>query len=75
LLVEVTLGLKGKNTSVHFLFEKVFGPLGSLTSLEEYESPEYLFLFAGELLWGQANIESTGVEKGLTSTLVFIKVW
>jgi len=50
LLVEVTLGLKGKNTSVHFLFEKVFGPLGSLTSLEEYESPEYLFLFAGELL-------------------------
>ena len=74
LLVEVIPGLKGKDTSVYFLSEEILGLFDTLTSLEEHESPEYLFLFADELLWGQANIESIGVKKGLTSTLVSMKV-
>jgi len=49
-LVEVTPGLKGKDASVCFLFEKVLGPFGGPTSLKEYKGPEYLFLFTGELL-------------------------
>jgi len=74
LLVKVASGLKGKDTGICFLFKEVLGLLGSTTSLEEYKDLEYLFLFAGELLWSQANIEGTGVEKGSTGTLVFMKV-
>ena len=75
MLVEVTPGLKGKDASICFLFEKVLGPFGGPTSLKEYKGPEYLFLFTGELLWGQANVEGTGVEKGSTGTLVSVKVY
>jgi len=52
LLFKVSLGLDGENTSVHFLTEYVFGPLGGMTSFEEHESPENPFLFVMELLWG-----------------------
>jgi len=75
LLVKVTLGLKGKDTSVYFLSKEVLRLLGSLISLEECKGLEYLFLFADELLQGQANIEGTGVEKGSAGTLVSVKVW
>jgi len=52
LLFKFSLGLDRENASVHFLTEYVFGPLGSMTSLEEREGPEDPFLFAMELLWG-----------------------
>jgi len=52
LLFEFSPGLDGENTSVCFLTEYIFGPLGSTTSLEEHEGPEDPFLFVMELLWG-----------------------
>ena len=52
LLFKVSPGLDGENTSVRFLMEHVFGPLGSMTSFEECESPENPFLFVVELLQG-----------------------
>jgi len=44
--------LHGENASVCFLMENIFGPLGSTTTLEKYESPENFFLFITELFWG-----------------------
>ena len=52
LLFKVSPGLDRENTSVRFLTKYVFGPLGSMTSFEEHESPENPFLFVMELLWG-----------------------
>jgi len=52
LLFKFSPGLDGKNTSVRFLTEYVFRPLGGTTSLEEREGPEDPFLFIMELLWG-----------------------
>jgi len=52
LLFKFFLGLDGENTSVCFLTEYVFGPLGGTTFLEEHEGPEDPFLFVMELLWG-----------------------
>jgi len=52
LLFKFSLGLDGKNASVRFLMEYVFGPLGGTTSLEEREGPEDPFLFIMELLQG-----------------------
>jgi len=52
LLFEFSPGLDGENTSVCFLTEYIFGPLGSTTSLEEHEGPEDPFLFVMELLRG-----------------------
>jgi len=52
LLFKVSPGLDGENTSVRFLIEYIFGPLGGTTSFEERESPENPFLFVVELLWG-----------------------
>ena len=52
LLFKFSPGLDGENTSVRFLTEYVFRPLGSTTSLEEREGPEDPFLFVMELLWG-----------------------
>jgi len=49
---EVFPGLDRENTSVCFLTEHILGPLGGTTSFEEHESPENLFLFVMELLWG-----------------------
>jgi len=52
LLFEVPPGLDGENASVCFLTEHVLGPLGSVTTFEKHESPEYFLLFVMELLWG-----------------------
>jgi len=52
LLFKFSPGLDGENASVHFLTKYVFRPLGSMTSLEERESPENSFLFILELLRG-----------------------
>jgi len=52
LLFKVPSGLDRKNASVYLLTEHVFGPLGSATTFEEYESPENSLLFVVELLWG-----------------------
>jgi len=52
LLFKVSPGLDRENTSVCFLMEHVFRPLGGTASFEEYESPENPFLFVMELLWG-----------------------
>jgi len=52
LLFKFFPGLDGENTSVCFLTEYVFGPLGGMTSLEEHEGPEDPFLFVMELLRG-----------------------
>jgi len=52
LLFEFSPGLDGENTSVCFLTEYIFRPLGGMTSLEEREGLEDPFLFVMELLWG-----------------------
>ena len=52
LLFKFSPGLDGENASVRFLMEYVFGPLGSMTSLEERKGPEDSFLFIMELLQG-----------------------
>jgi len=63
LLLKIFLGLDRKNTSVHFLMKHIFGPLGSMTSFEEHESPENPFFFIVELLRGQTDVEGAGVQK------------
>jgi len=75
LLFEVSPGLDREFASICFVSKDVLGPLGYLTSFEEHESPKYFFLFTTKLLWNQMYVKSTGVEKGLTSTLVSVKVW
>ena len=52
LLFKVSPDLDGENASICFLMKYIFGPLGSVTSFEECESPENLFLLVMELLWG-----------------------
>jgi len=49
LLFKVLPGLDGENTSVCFLTEHVFGPLGGMTTFEECEGPENSLLFVMEL--------------------------
>jgi len=66
LLFEVSPRLNGKNTGVCFLAKEVLGPLCGLSILEEGQGPENLFLVTAELLWGQAQIQCTGVEEGST---------
>jgi len=63
LLFEVPPGLDRENTSVCFLTEHIFRPLGSTTTFEECEGPEDFLLFIVELLQGQADVERTGVQK------------
>jgi len=52
LLFEVFPGLDGENASICFLTKYIFRPLGGVTSFEERESPENLFLLVMELLRG-----------------------
>jgi len=52
LLFKVSSGLDGENTSVRFLMEHIFGPLGGVITFEEYEGPENSFFFIMELFWG-----------------------
>jgi len=64
LLFEVDPGLNWKNAGVCLLAKEVLGPLRSTSVLEEGEGPKDFFLVAGELLWGQVQIQSAEVEKG-----------
>jgi len=66
LLLEVSLGLDGKNTSVHFLTEHISRLLGSMTIFEECESLENSLLFVVELLQGQTDIKGAGVQECVT---------
>jgi len=50
LLHELSLGLDREFASICFMPKEVLGPLGSLTSFEEHEGPEYLFFFVAKLL-------------------------
>ena len=52
LLFKVFPGLDGKNASIHFLTEHIFGPLGGMTFFEEHKSLENPFLFIMKLLQG-----------------------
>jgi len=61
LLLEVSPGLDGENTSVHFLTKHIFRPLGSTTTFEEHESPKNPFFFVVELFWGQVDVQGAGV--------------
>jgi len=69
LLFEVDPGLNWKNASVHLLVKEVLGPLRSTSILEEGEGPKDFFLVASELLWGQTQIQSAGVEEGSSRAL------
>jgi len=64
LLFEVDPGLNWKNASVHLLAKEVLRPLRSTSVFEEDEGSKDFFLVADELLWGQIQIQSAGVEKG-----------
>jgi len=68
-LFEVGPGLNWKNAGVCLLAKEVLGPLRSTSVLEEGEGPKDFFLVAGELLWGQAQIQSAGVEEGSSGAL------
>ena len=61
LLLEVSPGSDGENASVCFLTKHVFGPLGSMTTFEERESPKNPLFFIVELFQGQANVQEAGV--------------
>jgi len=63
-LFEVDPGLNWKNASVHLLAKEVLRPLCSTSVFEEGEGSKDFFLVADELLWGQMQIQSAGVEKG-----------
>ena len=63
LLFKVSSGLDRENTSICFLTEHVFEPLGGMTTFKECESPESFLLFVIELLQGQVNVERTGVQE------------
>jgi len=63
LLLKVSPGLDGEDASVCFLMEYVFRLLGSMTTLEEHESPENSFFFIMKLLQDQVDVEGAGVQK------------
>jgi len=48
--------------------KEVFRLPCSPSILEKSKSPEDFFLIATELLWGQMQIQYTGVEESLTGT-------
>jgi len=74
-LFEVDPGLNWKNAGVRLLAKEVLGPLRSTSILEEGEGPKDFFLVAGELLWGQTQIQSAGVEEGSSGALFAREVW
>jgi len=67
--------LNGKDASVHLLVEEVLGPPHSPSIFEEGKGPEDFLLITAELLRGQAQIEGTRVQEGLTGTLFAGEVW
>jgi len=74
LMFKVPPGWDGKNTSVRFLMEHVFRPLGCVTTFEEYEGPENSLLFIVELLRGQADIERAEVQEYTAIVMFSIEV-
>jgi len=75
LLFEVGLGSNWEDASVRLLAKEVLRPLCSISILEKDEGPEDFFLVVGELLWGQAQIQRAGVEKGSSRTPFAREVW
>jgi len=75
LLFKVGPGLNWEDASVRLLAKEVLGPLRSTSILEEGKGPEDFFLVAGELLWGQAQIQHAGVEEGSSGALFAGEVW
>jgi len=75
LLFEVGPGLNWENASVHLLAKEVLGPLHSTSILKEGEGPEDFFLVADKLLWGQVQIQRTGVEEGSPGAPFTGEVW
>jgi len=61
LLLKVSPGSDGENASICFLTKHIFGPLGSMTTFEECESPKNPLFFVMELFWGQADVQGAGV--------------
>jgi len=53
LLFEVSPGLDGKDTSVHFLVKEVLGPPRGLSIFEKGKGPQDFLLIAAELFQGQ----------------------
>jgi len=66
LLFKVGPGLDGKDASVHLLVKEVLGPPCSLSISEKGEGPKDFLLITAELLWGQVQIQHTGVKEGST---------
>jgi len=60
LLLKVSPGSDEENASVRFLTTYVFGPLGSTTTFEEYESPKNPLFFVVELFLGQVDVQGAG---------------
>jgi len=75
LLFKVGPGLNGKNAGVCFLAKEVFRLPSGLSILEKSKSPEDFFLITTKLLWGQAQIQRTGVEESSTKTSFAGEVW
>jgi len=75
LLFEVDPGLNWKNASVRLLVKEVLGPLRSASVLEEGEGPKDFFFITDELLWGQMQIQSAGVEEGSSGAPFAGEVW
>jgi len=75
LLFKVSLCLDREDTSICFLIEHVLGPLGGMTTFEEYEGPENSLLFVVELLQGQADVEEAGVQECAAIVTFSTEVW
>jgi len=75
LLFEIGPGSNRKDASIYLLAKEVLRPPYGSPLFEEGEGPEDFLLVAAELLWGQAQIESTEVEEGLTGTSFTREVW
>jgi len=75
LLFKVSPESNWEDASVYLLAKEILGPLHSTSILEEGKGPEDFFLVAGELLWGQAQIQHAGVEEGSSRTLFTREVW
>ena len=75
LLFEIGPESNKKDTSVHLLVKEVLRPSCGLSLFEEGKGPEDFLLVIAELLWGQVQIESAGVEEGPTGTSFPREVW
>jgi len=62
LLFKLSLGSDGKDTSIHLLVKEVLRPPRGSPLFKEGKGPEDFLLVTAELLQGQVQIKSTGVE-------------